>query len=146
VGGCVRKSMAIEQGGYHNFHSKGTVCLVDDEKDILSIMKKGLEQDRFIVHDFTDPRKALDHFLLNGKDYTVVIADIRMPVMNGFTFCRRIKESRPQTPVILMSAFEIGRSEFAKVMPHTTVDGFIQKPISLRELRELLNQFASSPK
>jgi DNA-binding response OmpR family regulator len=100
-------------------------------------MKKGLEQDRFIVHDFTDPRKEPDHFLLNGKDYTVVIADIRMPVMNGFTFCRRIKESRPQTPVILMSAFEIGRSEFAKVMPHTTVDGFIQKPISLRELREL---------
>lgn len=45
-----------------------------------------------------------------------------------------------------MSAIEIGRSEFDKVMPHTTVDGFIQKPIALKELKELVNQFASSPK
>jgi YesN/AraC family two-component response regulator len=87
-----------------------------------------------------------DHFLLHGKNCTVVISDIRMPGMNGFTLCRKIKESRPKVPVILMSAFEIGRSEFAKIMPHTTVEGFIQKPISLKELKKLVNQFTSAPK
>jgi two-component system C4-dicarboxylate transport response regulator DctD len=125
--------------------SRKTVYLVDDERDILLILRKSLEQDGFIIHDFTDPKEALDHFLLNGKDRTLVIADVRMPTMNGFTLCRKIKESRPQVPVILMSSFEIGRSEFAKVMPHTTVDGFIQKPISMKEFKELVNQFTSVP-
>lgn len=122
VGKCIT---AHEQGRNENFASKRTICLVEDEKDVLSVIKKGLEQEGCIIHDFTDPKKALNYFLMHGKDCTIVIADIRMPVMNGFTLLQRIKESSPQVPVILMSAFEIGRSEFAKAMPHTTVDGFL---------------------
>jgi len=38
--------------------SKMTVCLVDDEADITSVIKKGLEQEGYIVHDYNDPIKA----------------------------------------------------------------------------------------
>lgn len=135
--------MAEQDDDKRNLLSKRTIWLVDDDEDILTIIRKALEQDGFGVHDFSDPKKALDHFLRDGKDCTVVISDIRMPGMTGFALCRKVKESRPQMPVILMSAFEMGRSEFAKVMPHTTVDGFIQKPVSLKQLKELVNQFIS---
>lgn len=107
------------------------------------MIKKGLEQDGFIVHDFNDPEKAWEHFKINGKDCTVVISDIRMPGMSGFEFCRKIKELRPKTSVILMTAFEINQSEFSKVLPHTTSDGFIKKPVSVKKLKEFINEITS---
>jgi CheY-like chemotaxis protein len=69
-----------------------------------------------------------------------------MPGMNGFEFCRRVKELRPEAPVILMTAFEINQSEFSKVMPHTTPDGFMAKPISLKKLRESIDGITSKAK
>lgn len=128
------------------FLSRKTVCLVDDEIDITLVIRKGLEQDGFIVHEYNDSIKAWEYFKENGKNCTVVLSDIKMPGMSGFEFCRRVKELRPEAPVILMTAFEINQSEFSKVMPHTTVDGFMKKPISLKQLKESINEITSKVK
>ena len=127
------------------FQSRKTVCLVDDEADITSVIKKGLEQEGYIVHDYNDPIKAWEYFKVNGKNCTVVLSDVRMSGMNGFEFCRRVKELRPEAPVILMTAFEMNQSEVSKVMPSASVDGFIQKPVSMKKLKEVIDEFASRP-
>ena len=127
------------------FQSRNTVCLVDDEIDITSVIKKGLEQDGYIVHDYNDPMMAWEYFKVNDKNCTVVLSDVRMSGMNGFEFCRRVKELRPEAPVILMTAFEMNQSEVSKVMPSTMADGYIQKPISLKKLKEIIDEFASRP-
>lgn len=111
-----------------------------------SVIKPHQRQDGFTVHESNDPIKAWEYFKENGKNCTIVLSDIRMPGMNGFEFCRRIKELRPEAPVILMTAFEINQSEFAKVMPHTTPDGFMAKPISLKKLRESIDGITSKAK
>jgi DNA-binding NtrC family response regulator len=126
--------------------SRKTVCLVDDEVDITSVMKKGLEQDGFIVHQYNDPIMAWEYFKENGKNCTIVLSDVRMPGMNGFEFCRRVKELRPEAPVLLMTAFEVNQSEFSKVMPHTTPDGFMAKPVSLKKLKEFVNEITTKTK
>jgi DNA-binding response OmpR family regulator len=120
-----------------------TLCLVDDEPDITSVIRRGMEQDGFTVHEFNDPVKAWEYFQLNGKNCTVVLSDIRMPGMSGFEFCRKVKQLRPEAPVILMTAFEINQSEFSKVLPHTTADTFIRKPISLKQLKASINEITS---
>ena len=120
-----------------------TICLVDDESDITSIIRRGMEQDGFTVHEFNDPIKAWEYFQHNGKSCTVVLSDVRMPGMSGFEFCRKVKQLRPEAPVILMTAFEINQSEFSKVLPHTTADAFIRKPISLKQLKAFINQITS---
>ncbi|HEV8387699.1 MAG TPA: response regulator, partial [Nitrososphaera sp.] len=119
---------------------------VDDEVDITSVMKKGLEQDGFIVHQYNDPIMAWEYFKENGKNCTIVLSDVRMPGMNGFEFCRRVKELRPEAPVLLMTAFEVNQSEFSKVMPHTTPDGFMAKPVSLKKLKEFVNEITTKTK
>jgi two-component system response regulator ChvI len=123
--------------------SRQTVCLVDDEKDITTIIRKGLEQDGYVVHEYNDPIKAWEYFKVNGKNCTVVISDIKMPNMSGFEFCRNVKELRPEAPVILLTAFEMNQSEVSKVMPSTMADGYLQKPISLKKLEEVIDEFAS---
>jgi YesN/AraC family two-component response regulator len=59
-----------------------------------------------------------------------------MPGLSGIQLARKVKEVNPSVKVVLMTAFEIRDSEFSKVFPSTHVDGFIQKPIGIKELTD----------
>jgi DNA-binding NarL/FixJ family response regulator len=95
------------------------------------------------VDSFTNPFLALEHFHLNSKDYTIVISDIRMPGVNGFEFVRKIREVKPKIKVLLMTAFDNNTTVFSEELLATKVNGFIQKPISLKilnsEVKKLTN-------
>lgn len=108
--------------------------LVDDEKEILTIVRKGLESSGFKAAGFSDPVQALQHFENGGDSFNIVISDIRMPQMSGFQLARRIKELYPEIKIVLMSAFEMNKSEFDKVLPSTHIDNFLSKPFSLSQL------------
>ena len=49
---------------------------------------------------------------------------------------RKVKTINPNVKVVLMTAFEIKDEEFSKVLPSTQVDGFIQKPVGIKELTD----------
>jgi YesN/AraC family two-component response regulator len=57
-----------------------------------------------------------------------------MPNLSGIQLAKKVKEASPSVKVILMTAFEIRDNEFSKVFPSTQIDGFIQKPIGIKEL------------
>src|SRR5437660_12605612 len=115
--------------------SKASVLILDDDFDIVALMKIGLQHNSFNVYGFTDPALALEHFGMNAKSYDLVISDIRMPQMNGFEFIKKVK---PEIKVFLMTAFEINDIEFRRVLLSTRLDEFIQKPISIERLNTLV--------
>jgi DNA-binding NtrC family response regulator len=94
----------------------------------------GLLKNRFLVNAFTNPEEALQSFKSNAESYCLVVSDIRMPGLSGMQLARKVKEVNPNVKVVLMTAFEIRDSEFSKVFPSTSVDGFVQKPISIKDL------------
>jgi two-component system response regulator ChvI len=57
-----------------------------------------------------------------------------MPKMNGFELYRRIKEKNPSMKIAFITAFEINKVEFNKVLPSIDVKDFIIKPISMSDL------------
>jgi DNA-binding NtrC family response regulator len=114
------------------------IMVVDDDFDIVSLIKLSFQRRSFNVFGFTDPRLALEHFNLNAARYILVISDMRMPQMNGFEFIKKIKEIKPEIKVFLMTAFEINDIEFRRVLPCTKIDEFIQKPVSLEKLNTLV--------
>jgi YesN/AraC family two-component response regulator len=63
-----------------------------------------------------------------------VLSDMRMPGLSGMQLARKVKETIPNVKVVLMTAFEIRDEEFSKVFPSTSIDGFLQKPIGIRDL------------
>jgi YesN/AraC family two-component response regulator len=65
-----------------------------------------------------------------------LLSDVRMPGLSGIQLARKVKETNPDVKVVLMTAFEIRDNEFSKVFPSTQVDGFIQKPVRIRELTD----------
>jgi DNA-binding response OmpR family regulator len=111
------------------------ILVLDDDFDIVSIIKISLQKRRFNVFAFTDPFLALEHFEINSKNYGLVLSDVRMPGMPGFEFVRKVRKIEPNVKILLMSAFEISDLEFSRALPSDTkIDGFVQKPVSPKEL------------
>ena len=127
------------------------IMFVDDEKDILSTVKRGLESNTaFTVETFSSGESALQAFESHPeKYYDLVITDIRMPKMNGFELYRRIKERNQSMKIAFITAFEINKEEFNKVMPSVNVIDFISKPLSISslitKLKSMLKNYPESP-
>ena len=115
-----------------------SVLLIDDDKDILTVLKRSLELKGMNTHGFTNPVVAVEHFKNNPANYDLVVTDIRMPQMNGFELARALKEIRPDIKLAFITAFEINKSEFEKVLPSTNVDAFITKPVKSDTFVEII--------
>ena len=118
-----------------------SILAVDDEYDIVNLIKQSLEVNRLRVCAFTDAFVALDHLNSHAKDYhSVVIPDIRMPGINGYEFVKKAKEIDKQVKIVLMSAFEINEREFHNLLPDIKVDAFLQKPFHIQQLNEVVEK------
>jgi DNA-binding NtrC family response regulator len=114
------------------------IQVVDDEFDIVNVIKLYLQEKGLNVFGFTDPLLALEHFRINCKNYMLIISDIRMPGMNGFEFVRKVREIIPTIKVLLMSAFEVNSVELSEDLRGNKIQAFIQKPIALDELGNIV--------
>ena len=117
-----------------NIKPLARLLVVDDDPDIVQVLKMGLVKNGFMVETFTNPQQALQGFKSDADSYCLVLSDIRMPSMSGIQLSKKVKEVNPNVKVILMTAFEIRDNEFSKVFPSTQVDGFVQKPIGIKDL------------
>ena len=108
------------------------ILLVDDEVDITSSLKMGLERHGFQVDAFNDPKKALAEFKANR--YDMIFLDIRMPQMNGFELYRALRASDQKVQIAFLTAFDVYQNEFHKMFPDMKVDRLLRKPISIKEL------------
>ncbi len=113
--------------------NKRRIILVDDDVDILEVLRRGLKARGFEVDAYTFPQEALQSF--KPKIYDLAILDIRMPVMTGFQLYREIKKIDPAISVCFLSAFDILPDEFKSVFPSMNdVKTIIKKPISINEV------------
>jgi CheY-like chemotaxis protein/predicted transcriptional regulator len=112
--------------------SSKRILVVDDESDISSAIKIGLEDNGFAVNVFNDPLSALSSYRPGA--YDLLILDVKMPKMNGFELYREIRKADSKAKVCFLTAFEMYGEEFRRVFPSMDVKHFIQKPISMSDL------------
>jgi DNA-binding response OmpR family regulator len=126
----------MEINNYVKGNKLARIMVVDDEKDILRIIKRDLEvTNEFQVETFSSAIEALKAFKTHDLGYyDAIITDIRMPKMNGFELYRQVKEFSPNTKIAFITAFEINKDEFNKVLPSIEVKDFIIKPIDMDDL------------
>jgi DNA-binding response OmpR family regulator len=122
---------------------KYKVMIVDDEQDITTIFKMGLENNQFIVTTFNDPIQALSKF--RPGLYDLLILDIRMPGMDGFQLYRKIRAVDNKVKVCFLTAFDESRGEFRTSFPFLDeVNCYLKKPITIRDLVKRLADLANS--
>jgi DNA-binding NtrC family response regulator len=122
------------------------LLIVDDDSDIVQVLKMGLLKNGFAVEAFTNPQEALQSFKSDAESYCLVLSDMRMPLLSGIQLSKKVKEVNPNVKVVLMTAFEIRDEEFSKVFPSTQVDGFVQKPIGIKDLTDKILGFVGDTK
>ena len=106
------------------------LLIVDDEQSIRALIRKYAVFDGYEVEEASDGMEAIEKFR-KGK-FELIIMDVMMPELDGFSACREIRKQDEKVPIIMLSArgeeydrihgFEIG------------VDDYVVKPFSPREL------------
>jgi DNA-binding NtrC family response regulator len=124
------------------------VSVVEDELDITNLFHDALRKTIYGVSvvSFNDSVLALKHFKNNKKNYRLVIADWRMPGMNGLQLLKNIRKLNPKVRTILISAYEVENEPlFQRFMKEGIIDKFIQKPMTMNYLcNEVKNQLQDS--
>ena len=73
--------------------SKIRILIIDDEENILTVLRKALQREGYKTDIVMDARKGLS--ILSNSEYDLVLCDIEMPKMNGIEFYREIEERLP---------------------------------------------------
>ena len=115
--------------------------LVDDEPDLLSVTKRGLEQRGYAVDAFSDPQEAVDSY--KAGTYERIVTDIRMPRLNGFNLAREIRRRDMDSKFCFMTSFEIHAAEARSTMPTLPGYCFVQKPVTPSQLADHLGRHAA---
>ena len=116
------------------------VAIVDDEDDIVQLFREALGSINDItVFTFTDPLMALEHFKINKENYVLVLSDLRMPGLTGTELIKELKRTNQFVRTILMTAFATNDGLFQEYTKKELINGFLQKPIRIDDLRAEVN-------
>jgi DNA-binding response OmpR family regulator len=119
------------------------ILVVDDDENILSLERTILEQKGFAVTTADSGAEALE--ILGKEDFDLVLLDVMMPEIDGFTVCRRIKEE-PRTkeiPVIFLTA-KGGGEALAEGFESGAIM-YINKPFTANKLLTIVNTMLEPP-
>ena len=110
--------------------AKKTVLIVEDEKNIVDIVRFNLQKEGYETLEAYDGEAGLA--LAREKKPDMLLLDVMMPKMMGFDVCRILREEGDNVPVIMLTARE---EEADKVLGlELGADDYITKPFSMREL------------
>jgi DNA-binding response OmpR family regulator len=114
------------------------IILVEDEEMLGLIVKDSLESRGFLVDYFTDGESAYTAICANS--YDVLVLDVMLPKMDGFTLAKEIRKNDKDTPIIFLTA----RSQVADVVEGFEIGGndYLKKPFSMEELIVRVNALA----
>jgi two-component system, OmpR family, response regulator ResD len=104
------------------------ILLVEDNPGIRTNLASFLRAADYEVDEASNGKSAIE--LLQKKKVDLVLSDIVMPELSGFSLLQHVRSARPEIPVILMSGFLFNREQILK----QGAAGFITKPIMLSDL------------
>lgn len=112
------------------------VLIVDDEKDFLDIMAERMDARGVEVSTTTSAENALKMVL--KESYDAVIMDLMMPEMDGFKALKLFKETRPDLPIILLTA-NVPEEKCIEAIKLGAMD-VIEKPADLNLLTQKIEE------
>lgn len=111
------------------------ILIVDDSKDIRDILSKMLSLMGFEAAVASNGNEALNLFLADSFD--LVLTDLEMPDLDGWTLALHIKDKSPNTPVVMMTGSE--KEAVMERLKGSCIDSILFKPFMLEDIQETVH-------
>ncbi len=112
-------------------NEKPGILAIDDEPDLLDVIKTALESEGFRVFTAADPQEGLKFYEQHARDIQLVLLDYLMPNMTGDLVFECLQRQNPSVKVLLLTACD---DHVARQMFQAGLRGYIQKPFYLGDL------------
>jgi DNA-binding response OmpR family regulator len=106
------------------------ILLVEDEKKIADSLKKGLSEQNYNVHVAYDGIEGKKQF--ESHPFDLVILDINLPGLNGYSLCKKIRNRNPSIPIVMLTALSATDDKIEGF--DAGADDYIVKPFDFKEL------------
>ncbi len=106
------------------------ILVIEDERKVASFIKKGLEEQSYAVDVSYDGKQGEQ--LATQNEYDVIVLDVLLPVQDGIETCRRIRQSKVNTPILMLTA--LGDTEDKVRGLDSGADDYLTKPFHFEEL------------
>jgi len=116
--------------------AKPSVLVIDDEQSMRDLLQTDLRLRDFVPCCVASAKEALE--AVAQRDFEVVLTDLKMPGIDGIQLCSRLVASRPDVPVVVMTAF--GSLETAIAAIRAGAYDFVTKPIEMELLAMILGR------
>jgi CheY-like chemotaxis protein len=117
----------------------GGILVVDDDPDLREFLRLTLTSMGFEVTSAANGREALD--VLEGYDPDLILLDMKMPVMDGWEFCRALERRDARPPIVVLTAAPDPACRAAEAH----ADGWLGKPFEYEDLEMAVRRFAARP-
>lgn len=118
------------------------ILIVEDEHKIANLLKQGFEQERFAVDIAYDGTSGYDY--ASSEPYDVIILDRLLPGMNGLELCKKLRENKNHTPILMLTA-KVQVSDRVEGL-NSGADDYLTKPFAFEELLARIKALARRPK
>ena len=121
--------------------SRGRVLAIDDEPELLEIVKGSLEPHGFEVHTASSAKEGVEFYEQNWKNINLVLLDFLMPDMTGDLVFECLKRKNPDVRTVLLTGCE---DYVAERMFEEGLWGYIHKPFALDEFVQQVGEAVDS--
>lgn len=118
------------------------ILIIEDEHKIAGTLKRGFEQERYVVDLAYDGKQGLD--LAVAEEYDAIILDIGLPHMDGITICKTLRAKKNHTPILMLTA----KGQVSQRVEGLNVgaDDYVVKPFAFEELLARIKAITSRPR
>jgi DNA-binding response OmpR family regulator len=106
------------------------ILLVEDEARIASFITRGLKEAHYVVDVASDGEQGL--FMAEVNGFSLIILDVMLPKLDGVSLCRKLREKKINTPILMLSA--LGSTDDKVKGLNCGADDYLSKPFAFKEL------------
>ena len=106
------------------------ILIIEDDEKIINFLKKGLEEECYIVDSSTNGDEGF--YLASVNEYDLILLDIMLPIKDGLSVCKSLREANIQTPIIMLTAKDSIEDKIKGL--DIGANDYLAKPFSFAEL------------
>jgi CheY-like chemotaxis protein len=116
------------------------ILIIEDDEDSRFLLKYYLKDLNFDVIEASNGQEGID--IAFTKEPDIILLDIMMPVMDGYTASKEIRKKLKDIPIIALTANSVENEKDKSINAGCT--DFIEKPIDLNQLAEVINKYTKT--